>query len=129
MQDEIEKITNLEEINRLLKYFSEDMYQSLECMGVNIDLYSEKLYRNADVYIYKKDAQECALMCVYANDMDRRTAYISNIVVKKEFRKCGIGELLMNFTQEICEKRGMKKIRLEVNEDNYKAINLYKKLV
>lgn len=54
-------------------------------------------------------------------------ADIMNIVVKKDFRKNGIGSILLesliNFSQNI----KLKTITLEVNENNISAISLYNK--
>ena len=55
-------------------------------------------------------------------------ADITNIVVKKDFRKNGIGYKLMSFLIDFCKSKKLSKIQLEVNSKNDTAINLYKKL-
>lgn len=52
---------------------------------------------------------------------------IMNIVVKKEKRMKGIGNLLLQKLIEISQELGTKFITLEVNINNKPAINLYKK--
>ena len=53
--------------------------------------------------------------------------HITNIVVKKDFRRNGIGAILLNKLIEICIQSKIYSITLEVNETNISAINLYKK--
>lgn len=50
---------------------------------------------------------------------------IMNIFVNEEDRRKGIATSLMN---EMFEKEDYSRIMLEVNENNYSAINLYNKL-
>ncbi len=54
-------------------------------------------------------------------------ANITNIVTRKDFRKLGIGSLLLNFLIEISKEKKMSSITLEVNENNIPAKNLYRK--
>ena len=54
-------------------------------------------------------------------------AHITNIVVKKDLRKKGIGTALLNEIIKQCKEKNINEITLEVNEKNIAAINLYKK--
>ena len=54
-------------------------------------------------------------------------ANIMNIVVKKDFRNCGIGAILLKNIIKKARELEIKKIYLEVNDTNLPAINLYKK--
>ena len=54
-------------------------------------------------------------------------AQITNIVVKKDSRKNGIGSLLLERLIEIAKNAKQEVLRLEVNENNKPAINLYNK--
>ena len=54
-------------------------------------------------------------------------AHITNIVVKKDLRKEGIGTILLQELIKISKKMKMNELTLEVNELNSAAINLYKK--
>lgn len=55
-------------------------------------------------------------------------ADIMNIVVKKDFRNQGIGTLLLNNLILLAKEKNLTTIMLEVMEENYSAIHLYKKL-
>lgn len=55
-------------------------------------------------------------------------AHITNIVVRKDFRKLGIGSLLLEKLIDICKNlESINSITLEVNEDNMTAQKLYEK--
>lgn len=54
-------------------------------------------------------------------------ADIMNIVVKKCLRNIGIGSSLINKIIDYANNNGIKKITLEVNENNQAAIHLYRK--
>ena len=52
---------------------------------------------------------------------------ITNIVVKKDFRKKGIGNELLEQLIKLAKENGKGKITLEVNSTNLAAIKLYEK--
>ena len=52
---------------------------------------------------------------------------IMNIVTKKNYRKQGIGNLLLNRIILEAKDKNIKKVNLEVNENNIIAIHLYEK--
>lgn len=54
-------------------------------------------------------------------------ADIMNIVVRKDFRNQGIGTLLLENIITLCKELNLTYLNLEVNEENYSAIHLYKK--
>ena len=54
-------------------------------------------------------------------------AEITNIVVRKDFRRKGVGGNLLNKLIEMSKENGKDAISLEVNEKNECAIDLYKK--
>lgn len=54
-------------------------------------------------------------------------AQITNIAVKKEYRRCGIGEKLLFIGIENAKKDSLSSMTLEVRESNIAAISLYSK--
>lgn len=54
-------------------------------------------------------------------------ADVMNIVTKKANRNSGIGNTILKNLIYIAQNKGVKKITLEVNENNLPAISLYKK--
>lgn len=53
---------------------------------------------------------------------------ITNVVIKKERRGEGIGELMLRYLLDTAAQKGMNAFTLEVRKSNYKAISLYEKL-
>jgi len=53
---------------------------------------------------------------------------IFSLAVLKNYRSNGIGKALLKKIIDVLEKKGVKKIRLEVREDNEIAKNLYKSM-
>lgn len=52
---------------------------------------------------------------------------INNIAVKKEFRRMGIGGMMLNYMFERAKKKNISKIFLEVRESNTSAYEFYRK--
>jgi ribosomal-protein-alanine acetyltransferase len=62
--------------------------------------------------------------------VDRKALYarILTIDVSPEYRRMGIGQLLLQEIERIFKEKGVKASHLEVREDNVAAISLYRKL-
>jgi ribosomal-protein-alanine N-acetyltransferase len=54
--------------------------------------------------------------------------HILNICVAKAFRRCGLGEKLMEICEGVAENKGASYLYLEVREGNEPAKSLYRKL-
>ncbi|MBQ8134955.1 MAG: GNAT family N-acetyltransferase [Clostridia bacterium] len=52
-------------------------------------------------------------------------AYISHLIVKKEYRKQGIGRQLVDCICKIAAEEGYRELSIGVDLDNYPAIKLY----
>ena len=63
----------------------------------------------------------------YANDFTNKCAYLSMIVVLPVAQGKGVGTALLIKMIEDCKLKKMKKILLEVADDNNRAIQFYKK--
>lgn len=74
-----------------------------------------------------KGRNKLGFAAVYCNDNINNKAYISMIVVKKEYQYRGIGTKLLEEVIKIVRDAGMKIIILEVAKGNDKARNFYGK--
>lgn len=101
------KIEDIEEANLLLSEFN---YQIKKESFYNIFLKSLVYYNNG-------------IKGIIVYDLLYDRIEIEYIIVDVEYRKRGIGTLLLN---EI-EQKGIKNITLEVRESNKEAIEFYKK--
>jgi len=89
--------------------------------------YCIKLIKFAEVIVAKQAEIDIGFAAVYANDKRQRYAFLTSIGVKSEYRKQGIGHLLMKETIKIAKEKGMQCLRLEVNNHNHKALMFYNK--
>jgi len=76
-------------------------------------------------YIVAKDGKEIVGFAGIIISLD--DAEITNIVTKKDRRREGIGNALLNELIRISKEKGKDNLSLEVNEENEYAIRLYEK--
>ena len=91
----------------------------------NINILKSELNNNNSLYFVAKEEKEIVGFVGALINVD--FTEITNIVVKKDFRKLGIGKMLLEKIIEETKKINKEMICLEVNENNISAINLYKK--
>lgn len=77
--------------------------------------------------ISKEESCNVGYVAFYANDLENKNAYISNIGVCNEMQEKHIGSMLMETCLKVAKEAGMVKMRLEVLDTNVKAIAFYKK--
>lgn len=94
---------------------------------VNIDEYAEKVAGKAITFEAWDENRLAGLVAVYIN-MDSLTAFITNVSVLNKCSGKGIARKLMFHCIEYAGTNGFKRIQLEVNKNNTKAISLYKGL-
>jgi len=90
---------------------------------VNIKDYSKKLILFSHRYELWIDEKLIGLIAVYENRPPE--AYISNVSIIDEYKGLGYGSKL--FKNSLCEieRKGFKKVCLEVYNDNRIAVNMY----
>lgn len=91
----------------------------------NFNILKEELQNENSKYIVAKINDEIVGFAGIKIIIDE--ADIMNIVVKNNFRKKGIGSLLLQQLIDLSKTLNITSISLEVNEKNIAAISLYKK--
>lgn len=130
MKKELEISINIENDNRKKLAVMSECDSSFSSSVIKRDDF-EEIFEKISNYAYFVVAKNTCynhitgFATVYANDVINKQAYISFLCVKKDFQKKGIGKLLINKCIEIAKKNKMKTIKLEVNANNYNAINFY----
>lgn len=109
-------------INKMCNYFIPPLNKI-----VDINKYSNKLARNADCIFIQNYRKNIGFLAIYTNDYSGKIAFISSISIIPKYQGVGISQKLIDFSIEHARKKGMKYIKLEVNEKNIKAIRLYKR--
>ncbi|MCX7642071.1 MAG: ribosomal protein S18-alanine N-acetyltransferase [Elusimicrobiales bacterium] len=111
--DDIESLASIES----------EWSSSYPCWGRNGFL-NEFKKRNSYTFVVEIYNKICAFInfWIIGNEIE-----INSLVVSKKFIKNGIGSLLLNKVFEIAKDLKVKRILLEVRENNNDAINLYRK--
>lgn len=123
-----EKLKNIEIIPMTLN----DLEQIANILTSDFDefwndtILKDELNAENSNYIIAKFNQEIVGFAGIKNLLEE--ANIMNIVVKKNFRNQGIGTLLLENLIDLAKKQNSTSITLEVMEENYSAIHLYKNL-
>ncbi len=81
---------------------------------------------NSEYFIAKQDNEIVGFAGIWKSIDD---VHITDIVVKKIYRKKHIGSALLQKLIDTAERQNFKSITLEVNENNLPAINLYTKFL
>jgi ribosomal protein S18 acetylase RimI-like enzyme len=84
----------------------------------------------ADGYIFEYDGNPVGYALTaktYSNEAGGIVIWIEEVYVKEEFRSKGLGKEFFDFIENEFDGK-MKRMRLEVREDNIRAIKLYEQL-
>lgn len=93
--------------------------------------YQELLCGNRITYIFQvKEEYVGELSLVFdMNDadytIDKQRIYLSRLLVKREYRRKGIGKKLVSFVVQIAKDMGYSELSIGVDLDNYAALKLY----
>src|SRR5947208_31338 len=87
--------------------------------------YIEKICKYAVLIPFYKEGIIKAFIAFYANDVEKKTAFLSMICVDEELSGSGIGKGLLLLSIQYLKKANFIKYSLEVNKNNIIAYNLY----
>ena len=90
-----------------------------------IDTFEEELKNNNSYYLVGKINNEIVGFAGIKIVLDE--ADIMNVVTRKTYRNQGISSIILEKLISYAKQNGIKKLTLEVNEQNISAIHLYKK--
>ena len=110
-------ISDLDNISQILQTDFDDFW--------NYSTFKDELQNTNSTYIVAKNKENIIGFAGIWKAVD--DIHITNLVVKKDYRKKGVGSLLLQKLIEISKQKDITSITLEVNELNIEAINLYKK--
>ncbi len=93
--------------------------------------YQELLSGNRITYICKDGDEFIGKISLVQemNDLDytiqNQRVYVSHLIVKPEYRRLGIGKMLINFITDKAKELGYTEMSIGVDLDNYPALKLY----
>lgn len=85
----------------------------------------DALWEGARFLVYEKDGEIVGYLGVRKI---LEIGFIYNVAVKEKYRRCGIGNALLEELDRLAEKMGLEELTLEVRESNSAAISLYTKM-
>lgn len=112
------QISHLEEIKDILFSDFDDLW--------TLQIFKEELGNNNSSYLvlyYKNE-----IVCFGGIKVILDEATLMNIVTKKQFRKYGFANLLLQKLLNLAKEKNCTSMTLEVNKNNLPAIHLYKSL-
>ena len=118
-----ERLKEKDAIYRAIQSFSTE-FSSLETR-VDLNQYSQKLAEHSYTVLLKGENRALGVAAMYVNDFENKVAFITLIGIRSQFQKSGYGSILLQHCIEKAVDTGMKKIRLEVDNDNQKARDFY----
>lgn len=95
--------------------------------GRDLDAYSEKILKHAEIVSYSHDGALAGLIAVYCNRPEGETAFIAMLAVSESHRRTHIGTTLLQAAISTARAHRLRRIRLQVREDNPAAIAFYRK--
>lgn len=72
-----------------------------------------------DVWYITSEPEGIFRFAIYGYDDDRETIYLSNIFVGKEYRKNGLGTIILNVADDVAKKLKANTICLKVKQDSF----------
>lgn len=88
-------------------------------------LLAEKFFRNAVVVVAYVEEKIAGFIAYYNNDPTNIKGFISMLTVCGSYQGKRIGSALLDYAAEDCRNRQFRQLRLEVADDNRKAIAVY----
>lgn len=125
MNIKIKILTDKNEIAGVITECAEAFHDQTCNDPARIHDFAEKFASKACFLAAFSGGEVIGFAAFYCNDETTSTAFISMIVVKNIYHYNGGGGGLLSKIKEICRNKGMKRIRLEVANDNQKALLFY----
>lgn len=135
-QDDIEELGKMHYASSILhnKNFNQPILYTIEDMiGI-----TKQIFNNPRTVLFKAICGDDICGCLFLWIIEQEEAkvwnkdnecigHISEIYVKEEYRKQGIGQKLLSFAEDFLLQKGIYGLDLEVYNFNNKAHNLYQK--
>ena len=88
---------------------------------------TKQLLDGYEYYSLTYDGRSAGYMAVVSN-ASNTSLMISKIYVRKSDRGCGLGKQMLEFVEELCRQRRIKRIWLTVNKNNRHSIEWYSRM-
>jgi ribosomal protein S18 acetylase RimI-like enzyme len=124
----IEKLVKIGEIIDAFMILKASIYDKTIFDNNNLKNYVDKIYNNGNAFVIKCDTKIIGLVAFYANDMIKKYAFITMIVIREDWQKHGFGKKLIELVKKESVSGGMTTLGLWVHKENLNARSFYKKI-
>ena len=121
---QVQNITDHEQILSLLYKF-DCVFCHMHEKVQNYGIYAQKLADKAQVYLMQEKEETCGLVVMYDNDTVESVAFVALFGLLPGWQGKMLGKEMMDLCCTKAKASGMKKMRLEVDLDNHRAIAFY----
>ena len=123
----LQEVSNRDSVEEAVKLLEGMLVPSLSERSINLVQYSNKLSDCGKVWCHYDMGKPISIIAGYFNDIVSKTAYLSILVVSKEFQGKKLASSLLAKFEDYAVQCGMNYVKLEVRKNNVIAQNLYKK--
>jgi D-cysteine desulfhydrase len=109
---------------RFLKAFGDFLPDPLS-QRTNLEVYADKLHKQADIAYSIVDDEIVGFLAMYANDQVARCAHVVILSLLPSHQGRGIGHVMMSRAIALARQRSMQEIQLNVQKVNRKAQKFY----
>ena len=115
----------------LLKFLKEvdgDFYPPLS-QKTDLNLFAKKILANAEFFYRQSDSGDIiGLVVIYANDWEKKYAYIPLVAVSPSYRRLGIANKLLLAALDYVASLGNKIQTIGIHTNNSVAVKLYQNI-
>lgn len=92
---------------------------------IDIDVFLDKIRNFGEAYCVYDQEKIIGCAFFYANDKINKQAFLTLFAVKREYRNCGIGSILLEHMIDYCDGLGFEYLQLYTHKTNKKARSFY----
>lgn len=126
-QNEVASVVESKDLKKIIVFLSriDLLLPSRLSDRVDIVQYAEKIIQHGIILAIEKNDKIVSAAMFYANDLDRKTAYLTLLGTLPEYEGHGFARTLMEAVDQKCREIGMDCIALDTDKTNNKALRLY----
>lgn len=112
---------------RIVRHLDKQYIPPISSQVGDLFAYAGKMSAHAENVIARVDDTDIGFVSCYANDVEKRVAFVTSIGVDAAYHGRGIGQRLLQQAERIARANDMRCIRLEVDRTNRRAVRFYQK--
>lgn len=109
-------------LNENISFIEADVHEALNTLINN-----ERFGTVSIIYCNDITAGYLIIASVFSVEFKGEAAFVDELYIDEDFRGKGIGSIALEFAEKYATQKGYKALRLEVEQTNHKAQELYRK--